>query len=71
MFTLPPGSEFVLIVISTVRVVLPATPPRVADMAELPAAVPIARPPAVMVATAVFEEVHVTWPVMFRVLPSE
>ncbi len=65
------GVTAIEVSVGTVMVVLPAIPPRDADMAEVPAATPVARPPVVMVATAVFEEVHVTWPVMFRVLPSE
>ncbi len=72
--TWPVGSELVVIVSGsacTVRVVLPVTLPRVAEMVVGPAVNPVARPAAVMVATPVFEEAHATWVVMFCVLPFE
>ena len=42
-----------------------------AEMVLLPALTPLASPAELMVATAVFEEVHVTWLVMFCVLLFE
>ncbi len=72
--TWPVGSEFVVIVSGstcTFRGVLPLTVPRVAEMVLVPAAIPVARPEAVMVAMPVFEEAHATWVVMFCVLPFE
>ena len=57
----------------TVRVALEKTLPELAVIAELPAAMPIARPGALftlMPATARFPELHCTAPVMFCVLPS-
>jgi hypothetical protein len=44
--------------------------PEAAWIVVLPVAPPVARPPLVIVATAVFEEVHVTELVKFKVLPS-
>jgi hypothetical protein len=55
----------------TVNVVLPAIPLSVAEMLVLPALTPVASPPLVMVVTPVLEEVQVTDPVRFWVLPSE
>jgi hypothetical protein len=43
----------------------------VADMAAVPILTAVARPKLLMVATPVFEETQLTWPVMFCVLPSE
>ena len=43
----------------TVNVVLPVTAPEVAPICEVPWAAPVARPVAVMVATAVFDETQV------------
>ena len=54
----------------TVRVVLPVTVPRVARIVEVPAVTPVASPAVVIVAKAVFVELHVTWLVIFCVLPS-
>ncbi len=55
----------------TVRVVLPVTPAKLALISEVPWAAALASPPAVMVATAVFDESHVAELVRFWVLPSE
>jgi hypothetical protein len=54
----------------TVRPVEPVTPPEVAWIVVLPAAAPVAKPPLVIVAAAVFVEAQVTTLVMFRVPPS-
>jgi hypothetical protein len=54
-----------------VRVVLPVTPVEVALIWEVPWATPVATPPAVMVATAVFDESHVAVLVKSSVDPSE
>ncbi len=72
--TFPLGSDVVVIVsvgTCTVRVVPPATPPRVAEMVVEPALTPVASPEPVMVATEVLEDTHATWPVMFWVLQFE
>jgi hypothetical protein len=50
---------------------VPFTPPEVAWIVVLPAPTPVARPPAPIVATPVFDEVHVTVAVRFCVVPSE
>jgi hypothetical protein len=50
--------------------VLPVIPLKVAEIVLVPTATPVARPAVVMVATPVFEEVHVTWPVRFCVVLS-
>jgi hypothetical protein len=55
----------------TVKVVLPVTPPEVALIWEVPAAAPLATPPALIVATLVFDDAQVTEPVRSWVLPSE
>src|SRR5207249_11517502 len=55
----------------TVKVVLPVTPAEVALIWEVPCATPVARPPAVMVATAVLDASHVAELVKSRVVPSE
>ena len=55
----------------TVSVVLPETPVRVAVMVVLPPLTPVATPVLAMVATAVLEELQVTWVVRFWVLLSE
>jgi hypothetical protein len=49
----------------TVRVVLPVTPAELALIVDVPLAIEVARPPAAMVATFVFDEVQVTEPVRF------
>ena len=51
---------------STVRLVLPVMPSNTAviEVVPLPAAAPVARPCAEIVATAVFEDAHVTLVVM-------
>jgi hypothetical protein len=49
---------------------LDVTPFCVALMVLVPAATPVARPAAVIVATDVFDELHVTEFVRFCVLPS-
>ena len=56
---------------ATVRVVLPVTPAEVALIWEVPWATPVARPPALMLATAVFDASHVAVLVKSRVDPSE
>ena len=53
----------------TVRVAVPLTPLAAAVMVEEPAATAVASPEAPMVATDVFEEVHVTEEEMFAVVP--
>ena len=58
-------------VLCTVSVALPVTPDWVAEMVVLPGAVAVARPPVLIVATEVFDELQVTWLVMFCVLQSE
>jgi hypothetical protein len=55
----------------TVSVVLPATLLSVAAMVVLPGLPAVARPVLLIVATLVFEDVHVAWLVRFCVLPSE
>jgi hypothetical protein len=55
----------------TVRVVLPATAPSVAETVAVPLPTAVARPPAAMVATAPFEEAQLAWLVRSCVLPSE
>jgi hypothetical protein len=57
----------------TMKVALPLllvllTLPRTAEIVELPAACPVAKPPLLIVATVVFDEFHVTCVVMFCVL---
>jgi len=54
----------------TVRLVEPPIAPEVAWIVVLPAATPVAKPPLVIVATAVFVELHVTELVRFCVLES-
>ncbi len=49
----------------TVRVVLPATPPKAALIVALPAVLPVARPLLSMVATSVLDELQVTCAVIF------
>jgi hypothetical protein len=56
---------------ATVNVVLPVTPPQLALTWEVPCAAPLARPPALMVATAVFEEAQVAELVKSWFDPSE
>ena len=51
----------------TVRTVEPEMPVSVALMVEVPAATPVARPAAVIVATEVVAEAQVTWLVRFCV----
>ena len=55
----------------TVRVLVAVTPLSAAEMTVAPAETPVASPLVLMVATAVFEEVHVTRLLRFCVLPSE
>ena len=55
----------------TVSVVLPVTPVSAADIVVVPADTPVANPLTLTVATAVFDEVHVTWLLRFCVLLSE
>jgi hypothetical protein len=54
----------------TVSVVLPLMAPEVAETVDEPTLAPVARPPAVIVATEVIAETHVTVPVKFCVLLS-
>ena len=54
----------------TVRVVLPLTSPSVAPMLLVPTASPVARPPALMVATAGVAEAQPTEPVRSAVVAS-
>src|SRR5262245_50981154 len=54
----------------TVSTVLPLTPPRVADIEDVPAFTAVARPAALIVATVVVAEAQVTWPVRFCVVLS-
>ena len=55
----------------TVNVVLPVIAPEVALICEVPCPAPLARPPAVMVAAAVFDETHVDELVTSSNVPSE
>ena len=49
----------------TVRVVVPVTPAELALIVAVPLAIEVARPPAEIFATLVFDEVQVTEPVRF------
>ena len=53
----------------TVSEALPVTPLCAAEMVVVPAATPVARPEALIVATEVFAEVHVTDVVTLPVVP--
>ena len=55
----------------TVKVVLPEIPPELAVMMRLPAAMAVARPPLVTVATAGFDDPQVTCMVISTLVPSE
>ena len=55
---------------ATVRVVEPLKPPELAEMVVVPWAKLVARPPALTVATADAEELHVALLVKFFVVPS-
>jgi hypothetical protein len=55
----------------TVKIVLPETEPLVAEMVVVPDATPEANPLALIVATAVPEDAHVTCVVMSLVVLSE
>jgi hypothetical protein len=55
----------------TVKIVLPVMPLSVAEMVEVPRVAAVASPVVLIVATLVFDEAHVTEPVMFWVLLSE
>ena len=55
----------------TVKVVVAVTPAELALIWEVPCAAPVARPLALMVATAVFEDAQVAEFVRFWVDPSE
>ena len=55
----------------TVNVVLPVTAPDVALICDVPCAAPLARPPAVIVATARFDDTHVAELVTSSNVPSE
>ena len=54
----------------TVRTVLPVTPFRLAEIADVPTPAPVARPAAVIVATDGVAEAQVTLPVRFCVVLS-
>ena len=54
----------------TVSMVLPLTEPRVAVIMVVPRLAPVARPEALMPATAGMDDDQVTWEVRFLVLPS-
>ena len=54
----------------TVRTVEPLTLPKVALIVEVPVPTPLAKPPAVIVATLVVADAHVTLVVMFCVVES-
>jgi hypothetical protein len=54
----------------TVRVVDPLTVPELAAMVVVPVPIPVASPAVEIVAIAPEEELQVTVPVMFCVLPS-
>jgi hypothetical protein len=72
--TVASGSDVVVMVSGaacTVSIVLPLTPPKVAEMVVLPALAPVANPPVSMVATVVLEEAQVTWLVRSCVELSE
>jgi hypothetical protein len=62
--------ERVAVVVETVRVAVPLTPLTIAVMVVDPAATPVARPAALMVATFVFALTHVAVEVTFFVDPS-
>ena len=71
---MPLGREFLEIVrgaACTVRVAFPVRDDIVAKMVVLPADVAEARPLSLTVATAVFDEVQLTWLERSWVLPSE
>ena len=55
----------------TVRLVLAVTPLSDAEIAVEPATVAEAKPRVLIVATDGLDDVHRTWPVMFKVDPSE
>ena len=55
----------------TVRVVLPVTPTQLAPIWDVPCPVPVARPPAGLVATAVFDDAQVDELVTSSNVPSE
>ncbi len=55
----------------TVNRVVPVTPLNVAEIVVVPAASPVARPPALTVAAEVLDEAHATWLLKFCALPSE
>ena len=55
----------------TVKVVLPVTPDSAAEIVAVPADTAVAKPLALIVATAVADELQDGWLVTFCVLPSE
>src|SRR5262249_5931635 len=72
--TAPPGGAgggTVRAPAATVTPVLPLTAPSVAVIVVVPGPTALARPPAVTVAAAVFDELQETWLVRFWVLVSE
>ena len=56
---------------ATVNVVVPVTLPEVALICDAPCAAPLASPPAVIVAAAVFDDAQVAELVTSSVVPSE
>ena len=54
----------------TFNVAVPVMLPDLAEMVEVPTPAPVARPPAVIVATVVVPELQATLPVMLAVLLS-
>jgi hypothetical protein len=72
-FSVPPGSEDVLMVSGaacTVSDVLPEIPLSVAEMVVVPAARAVASPEVLMVAIEVLDELQVTWLVTSWVVAS-
>ncbi len=55
----------------TVRVVLPEMVPLAAVIREKPAPTEVANPLLVIVATAMWDELHVTWSLISKLVPSE
>ena len=55
----------------TVSSVLLVTPAKVAEILVVPAETAVAKPPALTVATPVFDDLQIAWLVIFWVLLSE
>jgi hypothetical protein len=71
---MPSGSVIVAIVSGvtcTIRVVLPVTSLKIAEIVVVPGLIAVARPELLMVDTSAFDEVHVAWLVIPWVLPFE